>query len=83
MLSHAYTIGINIGLGSPENEKYVVDGLNTTDKIFLTILMTTVQRPGLATNNSRVVIHTTMSNAYISIARELEKIFYTQHVHMT
>ena len=51
MLSHAYNIAIDCGVGAPINFKDVVDGLNVTEKMVLTILMTTVQLSGAATNN--------------------------------
>ena len=35
MLSHAYNIVIDSDNGSPENGKYVVDGLNADDKRFI------------------------------------------------
>ena len=69
MLSHAYTILIYFCVGSPGHGKYVVDGLNANEKSFITMLMTTVQLTDAATNNSHMVIYTTMSNTDISIAR--------------
>ena len=43
MLSHAYNIVIDIGVGETGIRKYVVDGLNATDKNFLQMLMTAVK----------------------------------------
>ena len=51
MLSHAYNIVINYGVGASGHGKYVVDGLNATEKKFLTMMMTTVQLTFAATNN--------------------------------
>ena len=73
MLSHAYNIAIDCGVGAHGHGKYVVDGLNANEKSFLTMLMTTVQLPGTATNKSQMVIHTSMNNTYISLAREFQK----------
>ena len=52
MLSHKYNITIGRGVVTPGHGKDIVYGLNATDKIFLTMLMTTVQIPGAATNKS-------------------------------
>ena len=62
ILSHAYTIVIYCGVVSPGHIKDVVDGLNTTEKRFLTILMTTVQLDGESTNNAQMVMHTSIIN---------------------
>ena len=67
MLFHAYKILIDSGVGAPGHGKYVVDGLNTNGKRFLTMLMKTVKLPGAATNNSHMAIHTAMINTYISL----------------
>ena len=82
MLSHAYNIVIDIGVGETGIRKYVVDGLNASNKRFLKILMTNVQLTSDDTNNSQMFMHTSMINIYISISRVLQKIFQTQHVHM-
>ena len=82
MLSHAYNISIDPGVGAPRHGKYVEYGLNATGNIFLTMLMTTVQIPGPATNEPQMVIHTAMSNTYISIERVFQNIFQSQHIYM-
>ena len=46
------------------------------------MLMTTVQIPGPATNEPQMVIHTAMSNTYISIERVFQNIFQSQHIYM-
>ena len=51
MLSHANDIIIYRGVGAPGNGKYVVYGLNSTYKRYLSLLMTTVQLPNDITNN--------------------------------
>ena len=50
MLSHAYSILIDFCVGAPGQGKDVVDGLNATDKRFLTLLMTTVRLNSAATD---------------------------------
>ena len=67
MLSHSYNTVIYRGVGSPGNGKDVVDGLNATNKRFLSMFVSTMQLLGKATNNSHMVMHTSMSNTYISI----------------
>ena len=52
ILSHAYNILIDIGVGAPGHGKYLVYGLKATDKRFIAMLMKTVKLPGAATNNS-------------------------------
>ena len=69
MLSNAYDIVIDRGFGLTRHIKYVVYGLNATVKRFLTILMKTVQLTGTSTNHSNMVIHTSMSNIDIILAR--------------
>ena len=51
MLSHTYNIIIDCGVGETGHGKYVVYGLNATDKIFLSVLTETVQINGAANNN--------------------------------
>ena len=72
MLSHAYKTLFDSGVGSPGHGKYVVDGMNATEKN-ITMLMTTVRLPGASTNDSHMVLHTVMSNIYISISRVFQK----------
>ena len=62
MLFHAYNIVIDSGVGAPVHVKDVVDGLNTTDKKFLTVFMENVKLPDSASNNSQMVMHTSISN---------------------
>ena len=82
MLCHEYNIVIDRGVGAPRHGKYVVDGLTDNEKMFLTMLITTVQLPGAATNTSHMVTNTAPSNTDISLEREPQKIFQTQPVHM-
>ena len=72
MLSHTYKILIHCVVEAPEHGIVFVDGLNATEKRFLTVLMTTVKLPGADTNYSQTVIHTAMSNTDISLARVLQ-----------
>ena len=51
MLSHKYNIVIYPGVGAPGNGKYVVDGLNATDKMFLYNIDENSALPGATTNN--------------------------------
>ena len=75
MLSPAYKIVINRGVGSPGNGKYVVDGLNVTDKRFVSMLMATAQIPGVGTDDSQMAKHTSMSITEICLAREFQNTF--------
>ena len=68
MLSHAYTIVIDSVIVAPGHGEYFVDFLNATYKRFVTMFMKTVQLPGESTNDSQIVIHTSMSNTDISLA---------------
>ena len=43
-----YKVLIDRGVGAPVYGREVVDGLNATDKSFLSMIMTTVQLPGSA-----------------------------------
>ena len=82
MLSHAYNIVNDRGVGAPENGRYVVDVLNATDIRFFEMLITTVKLTGSVTKNPHMVMHTARSNTNISISRVLKNIFQNQHVHM-
>ena len=81
MLSHTYKIVIDSDVGSPGHRKYAVDVLNSTNNFF-SMLVTTVQFNGTASNDSQMPIHTPMSTTYISKSREFKKIFQNQHVHI-
>ena len=72
-MSNAYNNVIYRGFGTPEHGKYIVYGLNANEKMFLTILMITVQLPDASTNESQIVMHTSMSNTYISQERVFKK----------
>ena len=69
IFSHVYNIAIDRGVGAPVNGKYIVDGMNATDKNILPMLIINLQLPGAATNDSYMVIHSAMSNTDISLAR--------------
>ena len=73
VLSHAYNIVIDHRVEAPGHGKYIVDGLSDTKKSFLTMLMKTVQLPGASTNESQMVMHTTMSNTDIRLERLFQK----------
>ena len=82
MLSHEYNFVIDRGVGAPVHGKDIEDVWNATSKRFISMEMKDVQLPGEFTNNSQMVMHTSLSNTYTSLAREFQKIFQTQHVHM-
>ena len=46
------------------------------------MLMTTVQLPGAPTNDSYMVMHTSMGNKDVSLARYYNNIFQNQHMPM-
>ena len=68
MLSHAHNILIYPGVVSPVPIKDDLDGLNATDRSYISMLMKTVKLPGEATKDSHMVIHTSMSNIEMSLA---------------
>ena len=59
MLSHAYNIITDCGVGTPGYWREVVDGLNDTDKQCISMLTTTVKIPGEADYYSH------LENAYL------------------
>ena len=73
MLEHAYNIIIDHGVGAPEHVREVFDGLNATEKGFLSMLITTVQLTGVADYNSQMAMHTSTANIDISLEREFQK----------
>ena len=50
-----------------------ISGLNTTDKLIISMLMTDLQLPGGATYDSQREMHTSTLNMDISLAREFQK----------
>ena len=58
MFLHASNIMIGSGVVEPGNGREVLDGLNATDKSFLSILITTVKMPDAASYDSYMEIHT-------------------------
>ena len=73
MLSHEYNIVIDRSVGAPGNGKYVVDGFNATEKMFILMLMKAVKVPVVSNNDSQMVIHNSRSNTDISLATEFQK----------
>ena len=71
MLAHAYNIIIDCGVGAPGHGREVVDGLNATDKGFISVLMKTLQLIGASDYDSQMVVHTSTVNTYISLAKGL------------
>ena len=73
MLSHAYNSIIGSGIIAPGHVREVVDGLNSTNKWFISMLMPTVQLPGAASYDSQMTMNTSNTNTDISLAREFQK----------
>ena len=73
MLEHAYNIIIGRGVGAPGHGREFVDGLNSTDKRFISMLMTTVQLPGASAYYSQMAMHTSTENTDTSLERESQK----------
>ena len=46
------------------------------------MLMITMKLPGTAAYDSQMEMHTSTTNPYISLSRELKKILHTQHRHI-
>ena len=73
ILAHAYNIIIGGGVGSLGNGREFVDGMNATEKYFLSKLMTTVQLTNTAAYDSHMVIHTSTANTDICLERKFQK----------
>ena len=73
ILSHAYNVIIDSGGVAPGHGRDLVDGFNATNKIFLSMLMTTVQLTGVAAYKPHMVMHISTANTDISLAREFQK----------
>ena len=56
--AHAYNIIIDLGVGSPGCAIVVLHGLNSTNNIFLYMLMGNVQIPGSNRYDNQVTMHT-------------------------
>ena len=70
MLAHAYNIIIDSGVGEPGHGRYFVDGLNDTNKKFLSMLTTNVKLPGAAAYELERAMHTSTEKTDIGLARE-------------
>ena len=73
MLTKAYNIIIEFGVGASGNGIDVVYGLNDTNKSLFSMLGTTVQLPDSASYESHFAKHTSTANKDISLAREFQK----------
>ena len=71
MLVHTYNIIIYRGVGKPGHGREVIDGFNTKDKSFISMLMTTVQLPGV----EMYAKHITMRNSDVKKCISLERDF--------
>ena len=69
VMSHCYSIIIYRGIGSPDNGKEVVDGLNAFDKRYIYHLMPTVQLPGSKIFDSQIQMHTGTQKYDLSSAK--------------
>ena len=58
VMSQCNSIIIYRGISAPRHDKYVVDGLNTVDKIYIYKLMCNVQLPGSDRFDSQTQMHT-------------------------
>ena len=82
MLSHPYNFIIERGVVAPWHGIEAVHGFNATDKWFLSMTITTVQRPGAAMYDLIDV------NSYLNcehrhkFSKGISIVFLTQHIHM-
>ena len=58
MFAHEYNIIIDSGVGAPVHDREVVGGFNAKNKRFLSMLMKTVQLPGVAEYDTQMAVHT-------------------------
>ena len=66
ILAHAYGIIIDCGFFVPVHGKYVVDGLNATEKWFISMLMENVQLRGYRGYANQTAMHiTTQKNSLV------------------
>ena len=47
ILTHAYDIIIDSGVGVPGHGQYIVDGIDATEKCFISMLMANLKSPGV------------------------------------
>ena len=67
ILAHTYNIIIDRVVGAQGHDREVVDGLNATDKRFISMLITTVKVPGASDFYTHMKMHTSTVNKEISI----------------
>ena len=68
ILSQYFNTTIDCGISSPAHCRYVLYGLNATDKHFILHLMTTVQLPGCKCFDAQMTVHTATKNTNKSLA---------------
>ena len=73
MLAHAYKIIIYLGVGTLGHGREVIEGLNATNKSFISMLIITMQLPGEEAYELQMAMHTSTENTDISLAREFQK----------
>ena len=73
MLEHVYNIIIDHDVRAPEHGREVVDGLNDTYKIIISIIMITVKLPGAGAYDSHMEMYTSTVNTDISLAKKFQK----------
>ena len=69
VMSHYYTIIIDLGIGATGHGKEVVDGLNDVDKRYIYQLMSTVQLPGSNRFYSQMQMHNVNKKYDIILAK--------------
>ena len=73
ILVNTYSVIIDCGFGASVHGIYDIDGLNNTEKRFISMLIMTLKLTGVAVYDTQMEMHTSTENKDISLAREFQK----------
>ena len=72
-MDHTYDIIIYRVIGAPRHGREIVDGIYTTDKIFIPLLMKNSQFLGSKGYNYQMEIYTTIQKEDVSLEKQFQK----------
>ena len=72
-MSQCYSVTIDRGIITPGNDKEVVDGLNSIDKLYIYKVMSNVQLPGSKLFDSQKQMQPSTQNNDVSLAKSFQQ----------
>ena len=77
-MAHIYGIIIYFGVGTPGNGRDIFDGLNVTDKRFISISMENTQFNCSKGYNNQMEMYTTVQKEYVIQENKVSKHLYSR-----